>query len=66
VRVSNRVCILRHEYGVPIIKEMYKMMLSRVETNSGSIFWTDALNVFLKAGARHDNPMHLLVCGKTY
>ena len=24
VRVSNRVCILRHEYGVPIIKEMYE------------------------------------------
>jgi hypothetical protein len=23
VRVSDRVCILRHEYGVPITKEMY-------------------------------------------
>jgi hypothetical protein len=24
VRISDRVCILRHEYGVPIIKEMYE------------------------------------------
>ena len=23
VRISDRVCILRHEYGVPITKEMY-------------------------------------------
>jgi hypothetical protein len=24
VRISDRVCILRHEYSVPIIKEMYE------------------------------------------
>ena len=24
VRISDRVCILRHEYGVPIIKKMYE------------------------------------------
>ncbi len=24
VRISDRVCILRHEYGVPITKEMYE------------------------------------------
>lgn len=23
VRISDRVCVLRHEYGVPITKEMY-------------------------------------------
>lgn len=23
VRISDRVCILRHEYGVPIMREMY-------------------------------------------
>lgn len=24
VRISDRVCVLRHEYGVPITKEMYE------------------------------------------
>lgn len=38
VRISDRVCILRHEYGVPITKEMYDNDISTGRAKFGVYF----------------------------
>jgi len=38
VRVSDRVCVLRHEYGVPITIEMYQNDTATDRTKFGTYF----------------------------
>jgi hypothetical protein len=52
VRVSDRVCILRHEYGVPITKEMYENDIATDRAKFGVYFLGDGVTRLNDAGCK--------------
>ena len=51
VRISDRVCILRHEYRVPIIKEMYENDAPTDRAKFGVYFLDGCVERLGKTGA---------------
>ncbi len=52
VRVSDRVCILRHEYGVPITKEMYENDTATDRAKFGVYFLENGVTRLTDAGCK--------------